>query len=49
MDKQQFNQVLKQNKILTEDKLEVLDKERLQQKNPDPWEEFLVQKSFKRE
>ena len=32
MDKQQFNQVLKQNKILTEDKLEVLDKERLQQK-----------------
>lgn len=44
MDKQQFNQVLKQNKILTEDKLEILDKERLQQKNPDSWEDFLVQK-----
>ena len=44
MDKQQFNQVLKQNKILTEDKLEVLEKERLQLKNPIPWEEFLVAK-----
>lgn len=44
MDKQQFNQVLKQNKILTEDKLEVLEKERLQLKNPIPWEEFLVSK-----
>ncbi|MFA5991539.1 MAG: GspE/PulE family protein [Candidatus Doudnabacteria bacterium] len=44
MDKQQFNQALKQNKIITEDKLQVLEKERLQLKNPDPWEEFLVQK-----
>jgi len=44
MDKQQFNQALRQNKILTEDKLEVLEKERLQLKNPIPWEEFLVSK-----
>ncbi len=44
MDKQQFNQTLKQNKIITEDKLQVLEKERLQLKNPDPWEDFLVKK-----
>jgi type IV pilus assembly protein PilB len=44
MDKQQLNGALKQSKILNEEKIQVLEKERQQQKIPIPWEEFLLQK-----
>ncbi len=44
MDKQELNTALKQNKILTADKLEVLEKELTQVKIPTTWEDFLVDK-----
>src|SRR6185436_16552039 len=44
MDKNQLNTVLKENKILNDDKIAVLDKEREQLKSPVAWEDFLVQK-----
>lgn len=44
MDKQELNEALKQNKILTEDKLEVLEKELSGLKVPIYWEDFLVEK-----
>ncbi len=44
MDKQQLNQLLKDNKIISADKLEVLEKDRMQLKSPSPWEDFLVEK-----
>jgi type IV pilus assembly protein PilB len=44
MDKQALNTALKQNKILTGDKLEILEKELSQEKTPIFWEDFLVQK-----
>jgi type IV pilus assembly protein PilB len=44
MDKQQLNTALKQKKILGDDKIAVLEKERDQLKIPTPWEDFLVQK-----
>ncbi len=44
MDRVQLNTALKQNKIANEDKLEVLEKERMQLKTPVPWEAFLLEK-----
>jgi type IV pilus assembly protein PilB len=44
MDKQELNAALKQNKILTEDKLEILEKELSQEKIPTFWEDFLIGK-----
>lgn len=44
MDKQQLNSALQDDKILTEDKVVVLEKELQQQKSPMTWEDFLVQK-----
>jgi len=44
MDKQELNNALIQNKILTADKLEVLEKDLSQVKTPIPWEDFLVGK-----
>ncbi len=44
MDKQELNTALKQNKILTEDKLEVLEKDLSQVKIPTTWEDFLIEK-----
>ncbi|MBI5530059.1 MAG: type II/IV secretion system protein [Candidatus Doudnabacteria bacterium] len=44
MDKQQLNLALKENKVLSADKIETLEKERMQLKVPTPWEDFLVEK-----
>jgi type IV pilus assembly protein PilB len=44
MDKQELNTALKQNKILTEDKLKILELELSQVKIPTPWEDFLIEK-----
>ncbi len=44
MDKQELNTALKQNKILTEDKLKILESELSQVKIPTPWEDFLIEK-----
>jgi type IV pilus assembly protein PilB len=44
MDKQELNTALKQNKILTGDKLEALEKEHSQVKIPISWEDFLIEK-----
>jgi type IV pilus assembly protein PilB len=44
MDKQELNNALVQNKILTADKLEVLEKDLSQVKTPILWEDFLVGK-----
>jgi len=44
MDKQDLNKALKQKKILTDDKLQVLEKELGQLKTAEPWEDFLVEK-----
>ena len=46
MDKKLLNAALKQNKILTEDKATVLDKENQQLKSPTAWEDFLIQKKI---
>lgn len=42
MDKPQFNLFLKQKKLLSEDKLAALQKEFLQLKSPQTWENFLI-------
>jgi len=44
MDKQELNTALKQNKILTEEKLETLEKELTAVKVPITWEDFLIDK-----
>jgi type IV pilus assembly protein PilB len=44
MDKQGLNAALKQSKILTDDKIAVLEKELSQVKTPTLWEDFLVEK-----
>lgn len=44
MDKQELNILLKQKKVLSEDKIAVLEKESAQLKGPTVWEDFLVQK-----
>ncbi len=44
MDKQQLNTALRQNKILNEEKITVLEKDILQLKSPTSWEDFLIQK-----
>jgi type IV pilus assembly protein PilB len=44
MDKQELNAALKQNKILTQDKLDALEKDLSQAKTPTFWEDFLVEK-----
>jgi type IV pilus assembly protein PilB len=44
MDKAELNKALKQNKILTEEKLEALEKELATVKVPITWEDFLIDK-----
>lgn len=44
MDKQQLNRALQKNKILTDDKVTVLEQELGQLKSPTAWEDFLIQK-----
>lgn len=44
MDKQELNTALEQTKILTQDKLEALEKELSFVKAPVPWEDFLLEK-----
>ncbi len=44
MDKNQLNTALKQKKLVGQDKLAELEKERLMVKGNMPWEEFLLQK-----
>lgn len=46
MDKQELNSALKQTKILTEDKISVLEKEMSLVKVPVSWEDFLVEKKL---
>ncbi len=44
METKQLNAALKEKKLLTDDKIKVLEKERTQQKTPSPWEDFLLEK-----
>lgn len=44
MDRSQLNEALKQKKILTQDKLEALEKDRQQVKGVISWEDFLLEK-----
>lgn len=44
MEIKQLNAALKEKKLLTDDKIKVLEKERTQQKTPSPWEDFLLEK-----
>lgn len=44
MDIAQLNTALKQKRLVNDDKIAVLQKEREQLKTPSPWEDFLVQK-----
>ena len=44
MDRNELNEALKQKKILTDDKLEDLQKEALLLKSPTSWEDFLISK-----
>jgi type IV pilus assembly protein PilB len=44
MDRNILNSTLKQNKILSEDKISVLEKELSQQKSVKRWEDFLIEK-----
>lgn len=44
MDIKQLNTALKQKRLLNEEKIKVLEKERLTQKTPSPWEDFLLEK-----
>lgn len=44
MDKNQLNAVLKQKKLLSQEKLATLEQERMTVKGNLPWEDFLVQK-----
>jgi type IV pilus assembly protein PilB len=44
MDSNQLNQALKENKLITQDKLATLEKERSQAKTPISWEDFLIEK-----
>ncbi|MCL5774757.1 MAG: hypothetical protein M1333_00930, partial [Patescibacteria group bacterium] len=44
MDKNQLNAVLKQKKLLNQEKLASLEQERMAVKGNMPWEDFLVQK-----
>ncbi|MEK7618168.1 MAG: hypothetical protein AAB410_03400, partial [Patescibacteria group bacterium] len=46
MDSNQLNEALKENKILTGDKIAVLEKEKSLVKGPISWEDFLVQKKI---
>ena len=46
MDQNELSQLLKQNKILSADKIEKLEKEKAQYKTPIPWEDFLVEKKI---
>ena len=46
MDQNELSQLLKQNKILSADKIEKLEKEKSQYKTPIPWEDFLVEKKI---
>ena len=46
MDKTALNAALKQNKIVSADKLEALEKDLLQLKTPEPWEDFLLEKKI---
>lgn len=44
MDKNQLNAALKQKRLLNQDKIEALEKEKLQVKGTITWEDFLLQK-----
>jgi len=44
MDKKELNQALKSGKIITEEKLDALEKEFAHLKDPMPWEDFLLEK-----
>ncbi len=44
MDKNQLNLALKENQVLTEDKLKNLEKEKLSAKTASSWEDFLLEK-----
>jgi type IV pilus assembly protein PilB len=49
MDRKELNTALIQKKVLTNDKLQTLEKEAMQLKVPEPWEDFLVEKKALKE
>jgi type IV pilus assembly protein PilB len=46
MDIKQLNAALKEKRILNEEKIKALEKDRLSSKNPSAWEDFLVEKKL---
>ncbi len=46
MDKNQLNSALKQKKLINEEKIKSLEKDRSQLKTPSSWEDFLVEKKI---
>ena len=46
MDQKQLNETLIQKKILSQDKVEALQKDKSQQKTVESWEDFLIGKKI---